>query len=107
MKPKIIKSNWRVEVEPSLRFSRQFYVNNGYTDEQIDIEFQRECDKLAIQIQRHVDNWGGVRVMRDIKEVCPYCGYNWEKEPGCCDEAIKEYDKERKELLKKTFLNDV
>jgi len=55
------------------------------------------CEEIAAAIRRHVDDVGSVRVVRDSRDVCSFCGCDWtelseEYNGGCCDEDCAAED---------------
>ena len=95
--------NWRVEIEiPTHRVFLR--------DEKSAREAERDADDIVEQVKRHVDHEGGVTVQYDAKDVCSFCGYDWEVVeegeededypvgmPACCTEAQEEFLKKRAE----------
>lgn len=82
---KRIREDIRVEVTPSLW---------GRESEQ---QQEALCQGIAASIRRHVDDVGQVRVVWDSKQVCSFCGMEWEEDedgcPVCCGGAQDEWDK--------------
>lgn len=100
MAPKMLRSNYRVEVLPRQPGDYGFCVIGGQT--QTDKEWERDCDAIASQIRRHIDGIArhGVSVLWDNDRVCEHCGSDWTEKSdvyngGCCskdDENSPEYD---------------
>lgn len=102
----VTKENFRVEITPKV---------NGYIDvvgvcyEEIA---RKDCEEIASQVNRHVDNIQYVEVKFDVKEYCSFCLNDWDVSldndnpewpkgmPLCCDKAINEF----KNLNKKEVL---
>lgn len=73
--------NYRVEVYPD--FSK-------------DADHQKRSkmlDYVCASIRRHIDDVDQVIPTFDIKWSCSFCGWVWEDDPGCCDEAVKEHER--------------
>ena len=54
-------------------------------------ELRRDCDAIAAQIARHVDDVGTIRIESDRLEFCEHCDCKWTEagalyNGGCCDE---------------------
>jgi len=85
MSKKTWRNDIRVEVSPKFR-------SWGSTeDNQI-----RDCENMIEQIERHVDDVCGCRVVWDTAYTCSYCGYGWDEDretgaPLCCNDAIEEW----------------
>ena len=97
---KKIKKNFRVVVEPEI---------SPYTkDEILEEVTMDDCNEMKLQIERHIDNIDSVEVLWDTKEICSFCGYDWEIAtesdcegddyikvgmPLCCIKAQEEFIK--------------
>ena len=103
------KTNYRVEVTPyGPGQSRWFSIGNPENDERYAEKMQRECERVASEIRRHVDDVQCVDVLYDTTDVCSHCGRDWDEQPddsdpefpkgmpACCDAAISEWESERK-----------
>lgn len=75
---KTIKRNFRVIVTP-----RTFYKEADLSD----------CEEIAQQIKRHVDNVLDVHAAWDNEELCEHCDSEWTEDGdyngGCCEEDEK------------------
>lgn len=60
---------------------------------------RRTCEDLIRDIKRHVDDIQSITWKCDEKDVCSFCGREWEEEtdgsPLCCNAAIAEYEAAR------------
>lgn len=92
MGKKIIRSNWRIEVYPRNPGDFGAAYMSGQT--QTDDEWRKQCEAIARQIERHVDDLPSSRGQRtqvicDTTEVCEFCGYIWapggDGKNACCD----------------------
>ena len=60
------------------------------TPEKVDEHYARECERIAVEARRHVDDHAGVRVVYDRVRLCRDCGARWTEgdaayNGGCCD----------------------
>ncbi len=87
------RSNYRVIVEVA-----DFRFSGRDTDTTHNLML-RDGRELAEQVDRHCDGQGKATVEYDTEYTCSHCGYNWEVDfnglPVCCDEAQKEFYKEK------------
>lgn len=77
------QENFRVEVTPDNLW--------GIRNEQA---IRQMCEDIKRDIQRHIDNIDGVRVVSDLCETCECCGSSWTEKGttyngGCCDQDEK------------------
>jgi len=90
-----IRENFSVRVFPkSLGNYGAFILPDPSGDN--SAEYMQRCLEIEYEIKRHVDGVGGVEIEYDEREVCSYCGYDWDVdeetgEPFCCQGAIDEY----------------
>jgi len=114
MAKKIIKENFRVVIEPKGLgdFGLAWASDSiGCSDEEERAKmYERRCRDIVAQVKRHIDNIGWIGVEYDVREICEYCGNEWEVnqdpndpdwelgQPLCCDKAIEEWEKERRNL---------
>ena len=100
---KVVKDNYRVVVYPDQPEWREpDYILS-------------DCENIIAQIKRHVDDVEEINIEHDTKEICSFCNSIWEiweandemephgckkGQPMCCDEAIKEWEKNRKTTQK-------
>lgn len=81
-------SNYRVEVRPEL-----WRIGDVETDHAHMVNL---CRNLATSINRHVDHVQTCDVFWDSKNVCSFCGMEWETEsngePLCCSKACAEWE---------------
>lgn len=100
---KTIREDFRVVVGP-------ITPHGQLSAEQIAASLERQCRELKWQIERHVDNTGGVSVQWTTREECSFCEARWEvcgpddrdayyyEQPGdgpglpvCCERAQVEW----------------
>lgn len=87
MSKKTRLENFRVVVEPTVSwYTRQtmFSDPEGYAK-----TVRRDCEAIADQIKRHVDDVYSVGVDFDKVDCCEHCGYPWTEDSphyngGCC-----------------------
>jgi hypothetical protein len=88
---KTIYENYRVTVIPEKGVWLQFR-KVPREDQIID------CEKVIEQIKRHVDSVEDVYMERDTKEVCSFCGEDWDTYkngfPACCTDAAQEWERD-------------
>ena len=59
----------------------------------------RDCETIMDEIGRHVDNVRSVFLVKELEDVCEFCGDTWneavkKKEPNCCCDAdIDDFNK--------------
>jgi len=67
-------------------------------EEKRNQRYEEMCEEIARQVKRHIDGVGYVAVVWDSREVCSFCGYDWEVDengvPLCCEKAVEEYKEE-------------
>ena len=86
MAKKMMKTNWRVVIEPDDRFAWRHWDESDY---------RQACEKVLAQVKRHVDNSEDASVKFDTEELCEFCKSEWETEesgePLCCGKAVDEW----------------
>jgi hypothetical protein len=89
MSKEITINNYRVVVEP---------VTHVYGIKLSADTIKRDCQEIANQIKRHVDNIEHISVEFDTKITCSHCGYEWEVDetglPQCCTKAQVEFEQQ-------------
>ena len=54
------------------------------------------CEEIKSDVQRYVDGVSRVLVEWDNKEICSFCGREWEEDdsgiPVCCKKAVEEWE---------------
>lgn len=99
------KSNFRVVIEPrglgnfgSVSCSPSLIYGRGPdAEKRMAEELQSRCEGIVSLVKRHVDDVGWVGIECDEEQLCPFCGWNWERacdemgEPGCCQAAIDAF----------------
>jgi hypothetical protein len=100
MKKKVFK-NYRIEIsilEPD-RIRKYNYKTRQFEDDTDHQGYLAAGEELIKNIRRHCDFDGSIDVNFDTKEVCEFCGWEWEtspdESPACCQEAVNEWEKNR------------
>jgi len=52
-------------------------------------------EEVKKSILRYVDNVSGVHVITHTRNVCGFCGIEWEDDPACCQRAMDEWKDNR------------
>lgn len=77
------------------------------TPEEQERHLIAECERIAGEIARHVDDVAGTATVWDTRYECGYCGTDTTNEPnrtdpscyiGCCQQEIDDWFAERPEL---------
>lgn len=94
MSKKTTQENYRVVIEPrrlgdfGLASVSDSMVTSGEADRQR--QYKEQCEEIAAEVKRHVDNVGWVGVVSDEVAVCEHCGWQWTEDSadyngGCCE----------------------
>ena len=92
------RQNYRVVVEPDIRFNwRRTGESQKDYDKRISDLARIAADNIAAAIRRHVDGYGSIYVESDSNPLCSHCGATWTEgdDPfngGCCDGDLAEED---------------
>ncbi len=76
MSKKTLITGYHVEVEPQ----RSYYGRDMQ-------HYKDDCEQIAQQIRRHVDNFMSVSVVCESSPVCEYCNADWTETSdtyNCC-----------------------
>jgi len=87
-------SNYYIRIDP----------RTGYTSDPVAYA-KAECEAMAAQIKRHVDDWKYVDVEQETEDVCEHCGGVWTEASqvfngGCC-QADEDAEKARLATLER------
>lgn len=88
MSSKFEHDNYHVEVYPKHPGDFGGIFMSGIT--RTSEEEKRECERIADEINRHVNGAQKARLVFDASRVCEFCGSKWTEDSktyngGCCD----------------------